>query len=53
MPQMAPLMWLSLFIFFLLMYLFFNIMNYFSYNMLNNNQSKKTFLKQQTYNWKW
>nr|APT41446.1 ATP synthase F0 subunit 8 [Psychodopygus squamiventris maripaensis] len=53
MPQMAPLMWLSLFIFFLMIYLLFNIINYFSYITLNKKSSdNKTLLKSESL-WKW
>nr|QEJ81415.1 ATP synthase F0 subunit 8 [Pristolycus sp. FM14] len=51
MPQMAPLSWLNLFILFIMVFLMFNVMNYFSlmYKMkyLSQQKSKKTFL------WKW
>nr|APT41498.1 ATP synthase F0 subunit 8 [Trichopygomyia trichopyga] len=53
MPQMAPLMWLSLFIFFLLMYLLFNIMNYFSFMINNSSQENNKMLNKNTFNWKW
>nr|APT41563.1 ATP synthase F0 subunit 8 [Trichophoromyia ininii] len=53
MPQMAPLMWLSLFIFFLVMYLMFNIINYFSYITLNKSESNNKSLKMSESTWKW
>nr|APT41537.1 ATP synthase F0 subunit 8 [Pressatia choti] len=53
MPQMAPLMWLSLFIFFLLMYLLFNIINYFSYNIENKHQKDNNIINKSIFNWKW
>nr|APT41550.1 ATP synthase F0 subunit 8 [Sciopemyia fluviatilis] len=53
MPQMAPLMWLSLFFFFLLMYLLFNIMNYFSFIKTNKSEEGKTEINQSSLIWKW
>nr|AXS66454.1 ATP synthase F0 subunit 8 [Cerambycidae sp. 5 KM-2017] len=51
MPQMAPLNWLILFIFFLSIFLLFNIINYFNINMT---PEKKYILKSKTLtNWKW
>nr|YP_009185999.1 ATP synthase F0 subunit 8 [Tetartopeus terminatus]ALO71202.1 ATP synthase F0 subunit 8 [Tetartopeus terminatus] len=51
MPQMAPLSWLSLFIMFIVIYLMFNTLNYFSFNYM-----PKTFLinkKMKKNSWKW
>nr|YP_009443415.1 ATP synthase F0 subunit 8 [Pteroptyx maipo]ATR80199.1 ATP synthase F0 subunit 8 [Pteroptyx maipo] len=51
MPQMAPLSWLNLFIFFIIVFLMFNIMNYFSLiyknNIIKKNNEKKNIM------WKW
>nr|YP_010538749.1 ATP synthase F0 subunit 8 [Pristolycus diversecostatus]UYE92360.1 ATP synthase F0 subunit 8 [Pristolycus diversecostatus] len=51
MPQMAPLSWLNLFMFFIMVFMMFNMMNYFSLmyknKSLNQQKTKKTFL------WKW
>nr|QVM79221.1 ATP synthase F0 subunit 8 [Dorcasomus pinheyi] len=51
MPQMAPLNWLSLFLFFILIFLMFNTMNYymFMYKIKEKLPSKMKLL----YNWKW
>uniref|UniRef100_UPI0030E07679 ATP synthase F0 subunit 8 n=1 Tax=Monochamus guttulatus TaxID=2079363 RepID=UPI0030E07679 len=51
MPQMAPLNWLMLFMFFILIFLLFNIMNYYSYNYNIKISKKSKYLL--TYNWKW
>nr|WOC30362.1 ATP synthase F0 subunit 8 [Eodorcadion gorbunovi] len=51
MPQMAPLSWLTLFMFFLMIYLIFNIINYYNFQY-----KIKTFKKNKillNYNWKW
>nr|ALO70391.1 ATP synthase F0 subunit 8 [Bisnius sordidus] len=51
MPQMAPLNWLSLFISFILIFLLFNSLNYFSFKY---NSKPSNFIKnQKKINWKW
>nr|UJG45121.1 ATP synthase F0 subunit 8 [Tachinidae sp.] len=53
MPQMAPLSWLSLFIMFLITFMIFNMMNYYSFKSLTP-KSNLTFLKvNNPFNWKW
>nr|QNP10100.1 ATP synthase F0 subunit 8 [Tympanogaster modulatrix] len=51
MPQMAPMNWLMLFLYFTLIFMIFNSMNYFSfkYKIL----SKNFFKKNNFINWKW
>nr|ASY97966.1 ATP synthase F0 subunit 8 [Spilomantis occipitalis] len=52
MPQMMPLNWLSLFMFFSITLLMFNVMNYYmSMNKLTSKSSIKLMVK--TLNWKW
>nr|ALO70613.1 ATP synthase F0 subunit 8 [Staphylinidae sp. 2 EF-2015] len=51
MPQMAPLNWMTLFIYFIILFLIMNSMNYFSYNTMINKKSNKFFMK--NYFWKW
>nr|ARH53769.1 ATP synthase F0 subunit 8 [Cercyon borealis] len=51
MPQMAPINWLFLFIFFIGIFMLFNSMNYFSFKYPIKSyqfKSKKTLM-----NWKW
>nr|YP_010576537.1 ATP synthase F0 subunit 8 [Oulema tristis]UZN44091.1 ATP synthase F0 subunit 8 [Oulema tristis] len=51
MPQMAPLNWITLMIYFILLFYMFNMLNYFInvYTPLKSKMSKKsTHL-----NWKW
>nr|AML26759.1 ATP synthase F0 subunit 8 [Scarabaeidae sp. BMNH 1274750] len=51
MPQMAPLNWLMLFIFFCSIFMIFNIMNYFMFNYkIKTTLTKKT---KNLINWKW
>nr|BDE56962.1 ATPase subunit 8 [Luciola parvula] len=51
MPQMAPLNWLNLFIFFILVFMLFNMMNYFLFiykkKELEQNKNIKSLY------WKW
>nr|YP_009691877.1 ATP synthase F0 subunit 8 [Nortia carinicollis]QEG58670.1 ATP synthase F0 subunit 8 [Nortia carinicollis] len=51
MPQMAPLNWLTLFFFFILIFFMFNILNFysFSYYQAQVNKKKNKFI----FNWKW
>nr|YP_009573024.1 ATP synthase F0 subunit 8 [Podagricomela nigricollis]QBF44001.1 ATP synthase F0 subunit 8 [Podagricomela nigricollis] len=51
MPQMMPLNWLTLMIFFIFCFYLFNNINYYSflYNKKSANIIKKSF----KFNWKW
>nr|AVN67487.1 ATP synthase F0 subunit 8 [Panchlora nivea] len=51
MPQMMPLSWLTLCLFFVLMLLMFSFMNYFS--LIPMPDSIKKELKIKPLNWKW
>nr|YP_009441815.1 ATP synthase F0 subunit 8 [Simianus niponicus]AOY39451.1 ATP synthase F0 subunit 8 [Simianus niponicus] len=50
MPQMAPMNWLTLFLFFISIYIIFNSFNYFSLKYNTQLYSKKMKL---LFNWKW
>nr|YP_009691890.1 ATP synthase F0 subunit 8 [Pterolophia sp. ZJY-2019]QEG58696.1 ATP synthase F0 subunit 8 [Pterolophia sp. ZJY-2019] len=51
MPQMAPLNWLTLFIFFIFLFMIFNIKNYYIiFYTPKVSLTKKKLLK---FNWKW
>nr|QOL00767.1 ATP synthase F0 subunit 8 [Xya japonica] len=52
MPQMAPLMWTSLFIIFSISLILFSILNFFSYYQLTPS-SKKMKFPQSSLMWKW
>nr|UNP54395.1 ATP synthase F0 subunit 8 [Risoba prominens] len=54
MPQMMPINWLMSFFFFLLLFLLFNILNYYIYNIKpnKNNNINKNFKLKNLY-WKW
>nr|YP_009110136.1 ATP synthase F0 subunit 8 [Hydrobasileus croceus]AIW64831.1 ATP synthase F0 subunit 8 [Hydrobasileus croceus] len=53
MPQMAPMSWIMLFMFFSLMLVLFSIMNYYLYSpkipLMDKNKSLTIKMK----NWKW
>nr|YP_009047836.1 ATP synthase F0 subunit 8 [Lista haraldusalis]AHB23429.1 ATP synthase F0 subunit 8 [Lista haraldusalis]UNP24728.1 ATP synthase F0 subunit 8 [Lista haraldusalis] len=54
MPQMMPINWMISFIFFIIMFLMFNIMNYYIFNIqLKNNFNKMTNFTMKNFNWKW
>nr|YP_010615492.1 ATP synthase F0 subunit 8 [Dodona adonira]WAT94162.1 ATP synthase F0 subunit 8 [Dodona adonira] len=53
MPQMMPINWMLSFMFFIIIFILFNIMNYyiFNYNFLTKiNQNKKNI---KNFYWKW
>nr|AYW52340.1 ATP synthase F0 subunit 8 [Entiminae sp. ACP-2013] len=51
MPQMAPINWLTLYIFFMMIFLIFIILNYYSFNYIPKiTKMKKNNIK---LNWKW
>nr|QRW36387.1 ATP synthase F0 subunit 8 [Nebrioporus cooperi] len=52
MPQMAPMNWISLNIFFSLMFILFNFVNY--YLFLTNSKNKKIYkINNKMMSWKW
>nr|YP_010587278.1 ATP synthase F0 subunit 8 [Allobaccha apicalis]WAB45758.1 ATP synthase F0 subunit 8 [Allobaccha apicalis] len=53
MPQMAPISWLSLFIFFSLIFIMFNLMNYFIYTPLSSKSKNFNKIITNSMNWKW
>nr|YP_010329775.1 ATP synthase F0 subunit 8 [Actebia praecox]UNP54512.1 ATP synthase F0 subunit 8 [Actebia praecox] len=53
MPQMMPINWLISFFFFLLIYLIFNIMNYYIFNKKIMNKNNNLSIKLKNFNWKW
>nr|YP_010989198.1 ATP synthase F0 subunit 8 [Asura unipuncta]WOS95361.1 ATP synthase F0 subunit 8 [Asura unipuncta] len=54
MPQMMPINWLISFFLFLSIYLIFNIMNYYIFNInFSNKNNKMLNLKKNNFNWKW
>nr|QWB85745.1 ATP synthase F0 subunit 8 [Acanthocinus griseus] len=51
MPQMAPLNWLMLMFYFIMIFLTFNIFNYYLWNPKYS--STNNFKKKMNFNWKW
>nr|QWB85641.1 ATP synthase F0 subunit 8 [Tragosoma depsarium] len=51
MPQMAPLNWLTLFVYFSFILIIFNVMNFFSFNY--SIEKSKLFKVKSLFNWKW
>nr|YP_010946469.1 ATP synthase F0 subunit 8 [Chorisoserrata biceps]WGO57187.1 ATP synthase F0 subunit 8 [Chorisoserrata biceps] len=51
MPQMMPMNWLLLFLFFLMIFIMFNIIIYF--NKMMNPNLNNIFLKHKSLKWKW
>nr|AMW67816.1 ATP synthase F0 subunit 8 [Nallachius americanus] len=54
MPQMSPLYWFTLFIYFTLIFIIFNISNYFIFNYKPYNKTESnTFISPTNLTWKW
>nr|YP_009544254.1 ATP synthase F0 subunit 8 [Simulium maculatum]AYO45662.1 ATP synthase F0 subunit 8 [Simulium maculatum] len=55
MPQMAPISWLTLFILFTIIFMLFNIMNYFCIVFTPTSKESETTsqLTPPSLNWKW
>nr|UQT69113.1 ATP synthase F0 subunit 8 [Tomostethus sp. 1 QHW-2022a]UTY22588.1 ATP synthase F0 subunit 8 [Tomostethus sp. 1 QHW-2022a] len=53
MPQMFPLNWILLFIYFTLIFITFIIMNYFSFNLKNKSYKMIYNQKSPKKNWLW
>nr|YP_010423958.1 ATP synthase F0 subunit 8 [Argynnis anadyomene]USH57518.1 ATP synthase F0 subunit 8 [Argynnis anadyomene] len=53
MPQMMPINWIFSLIFFISIFIIFNIMNYFIFNYKNNKMKKNTNYKNNFIYWKW
>nr|AYW52632.1 ATP synthase F0 subunit 8 [Elateridae sp. JWH-2018] len=51
MPQMSPLLWINLFIFFIMVFLIFNSLNYFSFSYKPQTMAPSSTKKM--INWKW
>nr|UHA56232.1 ATP synthase F0 subunit 8 [Sphingomorpha chlorea] len=54
MPQMMPINWLMSFFFFIMIFIIFNIMNYYIYNYnFKNNKISSSFTNKKNLTWKW
>nr|WHL46477.1 ATP synthase F0 subunit 8 [Phalera takasagoensis] len=52
MPQMMPINWIMSLFFFIIIFMIFNMMNYFIFNYKFNNNLINNFKKKKM-NWKW
>nr|WNO18631.1 ATP synthase F0 subunit 8 [Tagiades gana gana] len=52
MPQMMPINWIISFILFILIFIMFNILNYYIFNIPSNKKMQKKYTHNM-YNWKW
>nr|WAM61666.1 ATP synthase F0 subunit 8 [Athyma opalina] len=53
MPQMMPINWIFSFIFFIMIFITFNIMNYFIFNFKNINYIPQNKKMKNDFSWKW
>nr|YP_010564295.1 ATP synthase F0 subunit 8 [Elophila turbata]UYX62305.1 ATP synthase F0 subunit 8 [Elophila turbata] len=53
MPQMMPLNWLMSFIFFIIIFIMFNIMNYYIFIYKNKKNMNLKMMKKFNLKWKW
>nr|UAV89242.1 ATP synthase F0 subunit 8 [Trithemis aurora] len=53
MPQMAPMSWIMLFMFFSIMLIMINVLNYYSFNSTFKISGSSKNLEVKTNNWKW
>nr|YP_010616665.1 ATP synthase F0 subunit 8 [Celastrina lavendularis]YP_010701141.1 ATP synthase F0 subunit 8 [Celastrina oreas]WAW79865.1 ATP synthase F0 subunit 8 [Celastrina lavendularis]WCI21382.1 ATP synthase F0 subunit 8 [Celastrina oreas] len=53
MPQMMPINWILSFIFFINIFILFNIMNYYIFYYKNNINNNKILKKNKILYWKW
>nr|AQT38599.1 ATP synthase F0 subunit 8 [Megathymus yuccae yuccae] len=55
MPQMMPINWMMLFIIFIMIFIMFNILNYFIFKnkKIFNKNNNLTYTHKKKNNWKW
>nr|YP_010632182.1 ATP synthase F0 subunit 8 [Cybister brevis]WBP62296.1 ATP synthase F0 subunit 8 [Cybister brevis] len=53
MPQMAPMSWLLLYIFFSLIFIIINILNYYNFLKYPSQENQTIKIKTNKLNWKW
>nr|YP_010287614.1 ATP synthase F0 subunit 8 [Orybina regalis]UKT61945.1 ATP synthase F0 subunit 8 [Orybina regalis] len=53
MPQMMPINWLLSFIYFIIIFMIFNMMNYYIYNLNMKNIKINNKFNFKNLNWKW
>nr|AGT54580.1 ATP synthase FO subunit 8 [Grapholita molesta] len=53
MPQMMPINWMISFFFFICVFILFNILNYYIFNLKMNNKKNFKKISFKNFNWKW
>nr|QHN59848.1 ATP synthase F0 subunit 8 [Phiaris dolosana] len=53
MPQMMPINWMISFFFFICVFILFNIMNYYIFNLKSNKSKTNKKILMKNLNWKW
>nr|AGT54583.1 ATP synthase FO subunit 8 [Grapholita molesta] len=53
MPQMMPINWMISFFFFICVFILFNILNYYIFNLKMNNTKNIKKISFKNFNWKW
>nr|YP_011011083.1 ATP synthase F0 subunit 8 [Epilepia dentata]WPW49420.1 ATP synthase F0 subunit 8 [Epilepia dentata] len=53
MPQMMPINWMISFIFFICIFIMFNIMNYYIFSIKSKNNLEKNKIYFKNFYWKW
>nr|UAT98095.1 ATP synthase F0 subunit 8 [Laothoe amurensis] len=53
MPQMMPINWIMSLIFFICIYILFNIMNYYIYSNFYNKKNMNNMPSKNNFIWKW
>nr|YP_009732617.1 ATP synthase F0 subunit 8 [Celypha flavipalpana]QHS71336.1 ATP synthase F0 subunit 8 [Celypha flavipalpana] len=53
MPQMMPINWMISFFFFICVFILFNIMNYYIFNLKLNKSKNNKKISMKNFNWKW
>nr|QOV03258.1 ATP synthase F0 subunit 8 [Orfelia nemoralis] len=53
MPQMSPLNWFILLLFFIMTFFLFNMINYYNFMYNPNNKNKQIKYNLKNMNWKW
>nr|YP_009390959.1 ATP synthase F0 subunit 8 [Meroptera pravella]ARV87617.1 ATP synthase F0 subunit 8 [Meroptera pravella] len=53
MPQMMPINWLMSFFFFIMIFIMFNIMNYYIFNIKMKNSLNNNKINFKNFFWKW
>nr|YP_009476268.1 ATP synthase F0 subunit 8 [Psilogramma increta]AVM38363.1 ATP synthase F0 subunit 8 [Psilogramma increta] len=53
MPQMMPINWIMSLLFFICIFIIFNILNYYIFPLKFNHLNKNKKMNKNNFNWKW